>query len=200
VGTEIGPLEELRLLPSMTWNVVEDDGPTRLELGVATGPVMGLSATAPIILTPDGSGGFIASINAATTSLPGSLSAADKAKLDAIGAAIYTYNPGSGGGASVTPIGAHGVRIDVNFSIDTAVHAPTGFADGSTLEMRIIQVSPPSFSWIATWDAAYVFPPGISSTLGGVNNGEADLLVFKQFPTPTPHWLCINHVYYVMPP
>jgi hypothetical protein len=103
-GGSFAPTDEMRILAPLTGEVVTGDGPDRFQLGVASGVLTSLTGTAPIAV----SAGLdpVVSIAAATTSLPGSMSAADKTKLDSVGTGAVVTNVGVSGALTLGGTGA----------------------------------------------------------------------------------------------
>ena len=91
-GHSLRPADELRVKAPLAVETVVGDGPRRIELSLTGGALTALSGTAPIVVSAGLSP--VVSISPATSSTPGSISAADQAKLDTIGEYAIVQNVG----------------------------------------------------------------------------------------------------------
>ncbi len=96
--------------------------------------------------------------------------------------------------ATVTFTGADGNRRDIILTGDVIFAAPTGFGNGSTLEVFVEQDV--IGNRVVTWNAAFVFSVGLSGTLVGTVQYETDVLIFKLRST---YWVCISHTKHTKP-
>lgn len=91
------------------------DGTTVHTLASASGGTLtGILGTPPIVATDNEDGTYTISINAATTSLPGSMSAADKTKLDGIDAGAQVNPTASAILASLLTVDGAGSGLDAD--------------------------------------------------------------------------------------
>lgn len=110
-GTPLDDAEEVRVKSPLTITRIASlgSGPVRVELGVAGGIVAGITGTAPIAVSAGLSP--VVSIAAASSSVAGSMSAADKTKLDTVTAGAKLENLGTlapltlGGSATFPVVG-----------------------------------------------------------------------------------------------
>jgi hypothetical protein len=99
--------------------------------------------------------------------------------------------------STVTLRGIDGEKQTITIGGNTTFAAPTNFANGATLKIRIRQGGAGSFG--ATWNGAFKFPnaptgvAAIAGTLLATTTGDIDFFIFEHDTVPTSRWDCVLH-------